>query len=366
MRLLLLENAIDSFEWTLRHLEHFLKIDSNFENPDISTTYLKQAIISLNTALELFFKAKISDINPLLIYEHITTDDIPSSIIRYYSKMKKSEINEPLYNYMIVNSDIHTIDYSKCIELYCDLYSVPMGNKKDFIKLNGIRNKLVHLGISSKTEYYVLAGRIANILRFIQYNILNDLNYDNEHIEKICSDILSIEFTLTSLEDEIWFKDNTNKIKIICNNIEDIFNSKEITNYMSEKNVKAVFGLTLDMPFSKAIFSIELEGKEYEIASVYSFPNNNSLLISDTVDVNGPVYGVITLSETENLPSNFYLAKSETGIEIPNFCEQGEFWKSKPYKDSFAYVPYGKNKLTDMIKIIIDIMSTVEIKPIEF
>ena len=49
MKIYLLDNAIDSFEWSLRHLRTFLETDSHFENPDISTTYLKQAILCLNS-----------------------------------------------------------------------------------------------------------------------------------------------------------------------------------------------------------------------------------------------------------------------------------------------------------------------------
>lgn len=62
MKIYLLDNVIDSFEWSLRHLRTFLETDSNFENPEL-----------------------------------------------------------------------HTIDYSKCIELYCSLYSVAQGHKKNFI-----------------------------------------------------------------------------------------------------------------------------------------------------------------------------------------------------------------------------------------
>lgn len=59
MKIYLFDNAIDSFEWSLRHLRTFLETDSNFENPDISTTYLKQAILCLNSALELFLKKEL-------------------------------------------------------------------------------------------------------------------------------------------------------------------------------------------------------------------------------------------------------------------------------------------------------------------
>ena len=47
MQILLLDNAIDSLEWSLRHLKTFLETDSHFKSPDTSTTYLKQAILCL-------------------------------------------------------------------------------------------------------------------------------------------------------------------------------------------------------------------------------------------------------------------------------------------------------------------------------
>ena len=62
--------------------------------------------------------------------------------------------------------------------------------------MNGIRNKLTHLGINSKEEYYILAGRIANILNYINYNILRDIDYYPTQIEKLCCEILDIKFTL--------------------------------------------------------------------------------------------------------------------------------------------------------------------------
>lgn len=118
IKIYLLDNAIDSFEWSLRHLRTFLETDSNFEKTDISTTYLKQAILCLNSALELFFKERISAINSLLIYDHIETDYLPHVFIDYYAQKESHKIDEPLYNYVIENTELHTIDYSKCIELY--------------------------------------------------------------------------------------------------------------------------------------------------------------------------------------------------------------------------------------------------------
>lgn len=237
MKIYLLDNAIDSFEWSLRHLRTFLETDSNFENPDISTTYLKQAILCLNSALELFFKERISAINPLLIYEHIKINNLPQVFIDYYAKQQNGEIDEPLYNYVIENTELHTIDYSKCIKLYCSLYSVAQGHKKNFIELNGIRNKLTHLGIKSQEEYYILAGRIADILNYVHYNILMKIDYLPTRLENICLEIFNIESVLSNLEESIWRIANETKIEEICNNIISYSKCEEIQKYLQEKKI---------------------------------------------------------------------------------------------------------------------------------
>lgn len=364
MKILLLENAIDSFEWALRHLRTFLEKDSKFENPDTSTTYLKQAIISLNTALELFFKAKISEINPLLIYEHISTDELPTSILDYYTQVQSGDLEEPLYNYMIEFSDIHTIEYSKCIELYCQLYSIPVGHKDDFKALNGIRNKLIHLGINTQEEYYILAGQIANTLNFIHYEILKTIDYNTEHISNICCDILDIEFTLISLEDGIWFKINKPIIEMICQKLDDIFHSTEIQQYLQEKEIIADFGATLDMPFSYATFTMTKDNHEYEIANLYTIPSKNALILSDFEHKDGPVFAIFTLPKDTIVPSKFHKSTENAGAEIPSFFEQADFWLKKPYCSSFANVPFGTKQLADVITQIIDFMSIIEFKPI--
>lgn len=360
MKILLLDNALDSFEWALRHLRTFLELDEHFEKPDISTTHLKQAILSLNAALELFFKERISQINPLLIYEHISTDSIPQDIIQYYCDYQRGNIDVPLYNYIIENSEIHTIDYSKCIDLYCSLYSVPHGYKENFIALYAIRNKLTHLGINSKEEYFVLAGRIANILNYTHYKILMEINYLPTHIEKIRCELLDIEFTLTSLEDHIWRTANSVKIENLCNQIDIIFHSKEISTYMTEKNVTADFDPTLDAEFMYGLFTMKKDDVETEIAAIYASASKNTLLLCDSEQKDGPVYAIFTLSNQEDLPSKFYKSLNNSGIDIPDFEAQGDFWKNKPYHSNFAYVPFGKKQIVDVIKQIINYMSSVE------
>lgn len=363
MRILLLDNAIDFFEWSLRHFRTFLELDGHFETPDISTTYLKQGILSLNASLEFFFKAKISLINPLFIYEHVSTDSLPKEIMDYYTQKTIHPTDEPLYNYIIENSDIHTIDYSKCIDLYCTLYSVPQGYKEEFTILNSIRNKLTHLGISSQDEYFVLAGRIANILNYVHFNILYGLDYDEDHLNKVRCDIIDIEFTFTSLEDSIWRKVNKTKIESICSQIDSVFHSDEITSYLLEKNISADFGTTFDAEFMYGMFTLQKDNSEHEIASIYASPSKNALIVSDSNYKDGPIFAVFPLPAQSESPEKFYKSREDSGTEIPNFDMQGAFWNTKPYSNNFAYVPFGKKKLIETIKEIINFMSIVNFVP---
>ena len=366
MKILLLDNATDSFEWSLQHLRTFLKMDCKFEHPDTSTTYLKQAILCLNSALELFFKERISAINPLLIYEHISTDALPQVIVDYYAKEENGEngeIDEPLYNYVIENTELHTIDYSKCIELYCSFYSIAQGHKENFIELNSMRNQLTHLGINSKEEYYILAGRIADILNFVHYNILMKIDYLPTKIEDLCLEIFNIEWTLASLEESVWRIANENRIEEICNYIVSLSHSEEIQNYMKEKNVIADFGTTFDAEYVYSIFTMEHNNNDIEICSIYASVKNNVLLISDSDKNNGPVFAIIPLDILDVKQPKFYITLDETGTDIPEFQGQSNFWNNKSYSSHFAYVPYGKNKIIEMLKKIINYMSIIEFKP---
>ena len=360
MEILLLDNAIDSFGWSLRHLRTFLEMDSKFEKPDASTTYLKQSILCLNASLELFFKERISAINPLLIYEHVSTDDLPQVIIDYYTQ---TENTEPLYNYVIKNTELHTINYSKCIELYCSFYSVAQGHKENFIKLNSMRNHLTHLGIYSREEYYILAGRIADILNFVHYNILTKINYLPTKIESLCLDIFDIEWTLTSLEESVWRIANETRIEEMCNYIVNLSMCDEIRKYMETKSVIADFGTTFEIEYAYTICTMKKDNNDVEICSIYSSVQNNALFISDSDNNDGPIFAVIPLDELEAKQPRFYISRNEIGINIKEFQGQSEFWKNGAYSSMFAHVPYGKTQIIEMLKEIINYMSIIEFKP---
>ena len=50
--------------------------------------------------------------------------------------------------------------------------------------------------------------------------------------------------------------------------------------------------------------------------------------------------------------SKFYIFLDDEGSIIPEFQGQSNFWKNKPYSSHFAYVPYGKNKMIEMIEML--------------
>lgn len=278
-------------------------------------------------------------------------------------KKKIGKINEPLYNYVIENIELHTIDYSKCIDLYCTFYSVAQGHKENFIELNSMRNQLTHLGINSEEEYYILAGRIADILNFVHYNILQKINYLPTKIEKICLEIFCIEGNLASIEESIWRIANENRIEKICNYIISLSQSKEIQDYMEEKKVIADFGPTFDAEYVYSIFTMEHNNNDIEICSIYASVKNNALFISDSDNNDGPVFAIIPLGELDSKQSKFYITLDEDGTDVQEFQAQSSFWKNKPYSSHFAPVPYGKNKIIEMLKKIINYMSIIQFKP---
>lgn len=71
------------------------------------------------------------------------------------------------------------------------------------------------------------------------------------------------------------------------------------------------------------------------------------------------------MDELDKKQPKFYISRDETSTDIPEFQAQSNFWKNKPYSSMFAYVPYGKDKLIEMIKKIINYMSNKKFIPFE-
>lgn len=89
------------------------------------------------------------------------------------------------------------------------------------------------------------------------------------------------------------------------------------------------------------------------------------LIVSDSDYKDGPVFAVFPLPAQSESPKNFYKSCEDSGTEIPNFDMQGAFWNTKPYNNNFAYVPFGKKQLIEIIKEIINFMFIVEFVPFE-
>ena len=157
--------------------------------------------------------------------------------------------------------------------------------------MNGIRNKLTHLGIKSQEEYYILAGRIADILNYVHYNIIMKIEYLPTKLENICLEIFNIESVLSNLEESIWRIANEIRIEEICNNIISYSKCEEIQKYLQEKKILANFGSTFDADYVYSIYTMKRDDNvDTEICSIYGSVQNNALFISDSDLNDGPVF----------------------------------------------------------------------------
>ena len=75
---------------------------------------------------------------------------------------------------------------------------------------------------------------------------------------------------------------------------------------MKEKNVIADFGSTFDADFVYSICTMQKEGIEHEICSIYGSVQNNALFISDSDKNDGPVFAIIPLAELDKKQPKFY------------------------------------------------------------
>ena len=126
-----------------------------------------------------------------------------------------------------------------------------------------------------------------------------------------------------------------------------------------EKNISADFGTTFDAEFMYGMFTMQKDDSEHEIASIYASPSKNVLIVSDSDYKDGPVFAVFLLPTQSESPKKFYKSCEDSDTQIPNFDMQGAFWNTKPYGNNFAYVPFGKNQLIEIVKEIINFMSIV-------
>lgn len=222
--------------------------------------------------------------------------------------------------------------------------------KEIFEKLNSIRNKLTHLGIKSQEEYYILAGRIADILKYVHYNIIIKIEYLPTTLDTISLEIFNIERVLSNLEESIWRIANETRIEEICNYIINLSDCEEIQKYLERKNIVTSFSSTFDAEYVYSIYTMKKDDDDKYICAIYASVQNNALFISDSELNDGPVFAIIPLNELNEKQPKFYISLDDEGSIIPEFQGQSNFWKNKPYSSHFAYVPYGKNKMIEMLK----------------
>ena len=244
MQMLLLDNALDSLKWSLKYFKDFLKKDPYFTNKDNSATILKHAVLNLNNCLELFFKKMINDKNELLIYD---IDNNKEKILQFYKLNNCENKDESMYDYFTKNNvAIKTIDYSKCIEYFCEMYDVGKGYAKAFEHINLLRNSIVHFGINYKHQYYILVSYIEKILWFIDYELLPKMQISKKILNNYTLKILPIHFTFSEISNELWIQLYKNQLDAITDFWGIVFNDTEIQNYLLSLKRKITFYASTD------------------------------------------------------------------------------------------------------------------------
>lgn len=357
MKLLLVTNAIDSLNWALKHFNNFFKKDPYFENREASATDLKQAIINLNSCLELLFKKFISDSNEALIYD---IENSNAAILEFYRIKACGNTELTMYDYFVINNkNIRTISYSKCIDCFCEIFEVGAAYSKAFKNINDLRNTIMHLGIDYKQQYYILVEHIDKILWFIQYELLPKLELDQKSHDKIEVSILGVESLFAEIGDTLWKQLYKKQIDSIADKLEDAFNSSEVQSYLTTQKRKIEFYATNDMEHSSARMVVKDDGIDEEILSAYHDPLTKSLIINDGQN-DALVFAAISLTAQGNTPSKFYCCKDFEGVIVEKIDDQSDFWTRPEYANKFYYMDYNQGNLISLMKKMIDYGNALE------
>jgi hypothetical protein len=311
MRLTIIENAIDSLENAIEHTDWLCTYSSYEDNDNIK--HIKQAILSINNAMELFVKITLSEINELLIYSYSENIDI-------ICKCLKEKGSETLHDYIVKNNyNVTTIGYSKCIDILFMATDIPFKYKKMMKKLNEIRNKFMHFGIDSSDEYYEWLYCMANVMKMlveedIFYEKIKKNLTENELLDK-ASDIYNTVFSLEKKFDELWSEKYFDEIESIIELFKSEIDKTEIT--LSVDNLlpdieELGFIPCIIRQLEEQKIEFYLENRPEECALVLAGDNNF-----------GPIFAVFPLGNSKK--DKVYICKDDyVIIEKNNDLE--EFW----------------------------------------
>ena len=362
MQMLLLDNALDSLTWALKHFTEFLKKDPYFTNKEESATILKQAVLNLNNCLELLFKKMISDKNEVLIYD---LENSMEEILRFYKLNANGNNDVRMYDFFTKNDvSIKTIEYNKCINYFCEMYEIRKGYKKAFEHINSFRNSAIHFGINYKHQYYILVSYIEKVLWFIDYELFPKMQLNKRIINSYGLKLLPIHSSFSDIANELWRQLYKNQLDAIADFLETSFNDDEIQNYLLHINRKITFFASTDMEHISARMAIDEGASDIEMFCAYHDTLSKSLIIDDGQS-NSTVFAVFVLPDDDNALKKFYCSKSTEGVLVERIDNQLDFWNHETYKNQFGYVEYNKRTVIKMLKNMIDYCKNVEFVDIE-
>ena len=185
---------------------------------------------------------------------------------------------------------------------------------------------------------------------YVLTNIIMKIEYLPTTLDTISLEIFNIESVLSNLEESILRIANETRIEEICNYIINLSDCEEIQKYLEGKNIVASFSSTFNAEYVYSIYTMKKDDNDKYICAIYASVQNNALFISNSESNDGPVFAIIPLNELNEKQPKFYIFLDDEGSIIPEFQGQSNFWKNKPYSSHFSYVPYGKNKMIEILK----------------
>lgn len=228
MYLDLLNNAADSLQQAASFYKKYLENENKYEKEAYSS--LKLTILSLQIAVEVFFKKILSEINELLIFDDENTKKLLKEINSKITDKNRYSLNDIIIRKRI---NVQTISYYKCLEIAKEIFSdIEDGHIENLKELGTIRNQVVHFGIDRQFEYFKIIRVINRTFNFVyefiypRYsNVLDGLNLDIPdligHGEFCQSESWAIfyEYALVGLDGLIETLHSTFNEKLLANGI---------------------------------------------------------------------------------------------------------------------------------------------------
>lgn len=240
--------AAQSYKFGLDFLlKHIESQDYPFED---SHGFLRMAIICIHNTLELLIKARLMQVNELLIISNIGERDLLDAIKIIANEESEYFMYKKIYS---STSNIKTIDYRESLDRYFRLFDEDSATKEHLIEIGNYRNSVTHLGIDKNPiEHHEIYRMLLICIELIEDKILYGIDLDEPSLDLFLESedlSLTLIYKLKSELKELiplYYSWHIDDYRI---DIENAINSDDYKNILTENN------LTLEYSFVSEEFT---------------------------------------------------------------------------------------------------------------